>query len=46
MSPQPLSSQDWTNQEVTKYYYEYYYPPRVESEVRGWAGDLRPILFL
>ena len=36
VSPQPLSSQDWTNQEVTKYYYEYYYPLDVESERLGW----------
>ena len=36
MSPQPLSSQDWTNEEVTKYYYEYYYPLDVERERLGW----------
>lgn len=30
-----LNRLSWTNEEVTKYYYEYYYPPRVKR--MGWS---------
>ena len=30
-----LNRRSWTNEEVTKYYYEYYYP--LDSERLGWC---------
>ena len=30
-----LDRRSWTNEEVTKYYYEYYYP--LKSERLGWC---------